>query len=197
VKMTLALRKWWHVDVVGAAVLAALAMIVYVCGYYPLMQSHEEYLAKRRELAAQREQSARLESTLLSLQKRLNAARDMLQVGNLGLKPASSLNSQLTQISALAARSGLAIADVRTDTVVLEKQCEVFPIVLAGNGTCRACTLVLSELKTQFPDTTVQSLDLVAGAGDATGMGKFSFRLRWHAAAKPTLAVKPDTPQRG
>jgi len=197
VRIDLAFKKWWHLDAVGAAVLAALAMIVYVCGYYPLMSSHDEYLAKEGELAAQQDQAARLESTLLSLQHRLSATRETLATSNLSLKPGSNLNSQLTQISALAVRNGLTVADVRTDPSFSEQHCEVFPISLAGTGTYRACTIFLGELKKAFPDTAVQSLELAAQPGDRLGVGTFSFRLWWHAAAKSARAAKQDTPQRG
>ena len=189
-KPNLTLWKWWRVDAVGAGILLALSLAVYVCGYYPLMSSHSEYEDKQAALATQREHSARLESTLLALQKRLATVSQSLTSGSLNLKPAASLNNQLTQISALATASGLAIDDVRTEQAVTETHSDAYPVTLAGKGTYRACTVFLSRLRKAFPDTTVVSLELAGNPGDTAGNGKFNFRLRWHAAPKPVLAVK-------
>jgi len=195
VKVNLTHWKWWRVDAPGAAVLVVLAVIVYACGYHPLMRSHREYLTRQGELAAQHEHAARLEGTLVALQKRLGAARETAEAGSLNLKPSSSLNSQLTQISALAAQSGLVLADVRTGPVAPQQHCEAFPVSLAGAGTYRACTVFLAELKRAFPDTTVQSVDLAASGIDRSGMGKFALGLRWHAAK--ACAARQDAAARG
>jgi len=189
VKPNLTLGRWWRVDAVGAAVLLALAAAVYLCGYYPLMRSHREYRDKQAALSAQQEHSARLESTLLALQKRLAGVSRTLAASNLNLKPAANLNNQLTQISSLAAECGLAIGDVRTDQAVAETHSDAFPVRLAGKGAYRACTVFLSRLREAFPDTTVLAVDLTSDAGDVSGAGKFDFRLRWHAAPKPVVVA--------
>jgi Tfp pilus assembly protein PilO len=189
VKANLTLKKWWRVDAVGVGVLVALTAVVYVCGYYPLMRSHQEYQDKRAALVAQREQSARLETTLQGLQKRLAAVTQSLSSSSLSLKPAANLNNQLAQISALATGCGLAIDDVRTEPAVAETHSDAFPVTLAGDGTYRACTVFLSRMRATFQDTTVVSLDLTGNGGDPSGIGKFNFRLRWHAAPKP-VSVK-------
>jgi Tfp pilus assembly protein PilO len=188
VKSTLTLWKWWRVDAVGLGIIAALTLVIYVCGFRPLMSNHKEYEDKRAALAAQREHSARLESTLLALQKRLAIVSQSLTSSSLTLKPAANLNNQLTQISSLAAESGLAIDDVRTDQAVAEAHSDAFPVMLAGKGTYRACTVFLNRLRKTFPDTTILALDLAGNAGDTSGSGKFDFRLRWHAAPKPIVA---------
>jgi Tfp pilus assembly protein PilO len=188
VKPNLTLWKWWRVDAVGAGILFALSLVIYVCGFYPLMSSHKEYEDKRTALASQREHSARLESTLLALQKRLAIVSQSLTSSSLSLKPAANLNNQLTQISALATASGLAIDDVRTEQAVAETHSDAFPVMLAGKGTYRAGTVFLNRLRKTFPDTTLVSLELTGNAGDTVGNGKFNFRLRWHAAPKPILA---------
>jgi Tfp pilus assembly protein PilO len=190
VKSNLTLWRWWRLDAIGAGILIALSLVIYVCGFYPLMSSHKDYEEKQAALKAQREHSARLESTLQALQKRLAVVSQSLASCSLNLKPAANLNNQLSQISALASASGLAIDDVRTDQAVAESHSDAYPVTLAGKGTYRACTVFLNRLRKAFPDTTVLSLELTGNAGDADGNGKFNFRLRWHAAPKPIMAAK-------
>jgi len=185
VKPNLTLWRWWQVDAVGAGILLVFAAVIYVCGYYPLMRSHREYQEKQAALSAQQEHSARLESALLALQKRLASVSRTLATSSLNLKPAANLNNQLTQISSLAAESGLTLGDVHTDQAVAESHSDAFPVRLAGKGTYRACTVFLSRLRKTFPDTTIVAVDLSGDAGDTSGTGKFDYRLRWHAAPKP------------
>ena len=177
-------------DAVGLGILVALAAVVYVCGVYPLMRTQAEYQDKVAALAAQREQSARLEAALLALQRRLAIVSQSLASSSLSLKPAANLNNQLAQISSLATESGLGIDDVRTDQAVAEAHSDAFPVMLAGKGTYRACTVFLNRLRKTFPDTTILALDLTGNAGDMAGAGKFNFRLRWHAAPKPVAPPK-------
>jgi Tfp pilus assembly protein PilO len=173
------------VDAVGVGILLVFAAVIYVCGYYPLMRSHREYQEKQAALSAQQEHSARLESALLALQKRLATVSRTLATSSLNLKPAANLNNQLAQISSLAAESGLTLGDVRTDQPVAESHSDAFPVRLAGKGTYRACTVFLSCLRKTFPDTTIVAVDLSGDADDTSGTGKFDYRLRWHAAPKP------------
>ena len=68
-KPNLTLWKWWKVDAVGAGILFALSLVIYVCGVYPLMSSHKEYEDKCAALASQREHSARFENLPNRLRK--------------------------------------------------------------------------------------------------------------------------------
>lgn len=179
-----------RLDAAGLGVLVVLTLFAYVGGYLPLAESRQGFLAGQAELAKQRDQADRLEATLIARQKRWDQGSKSLAEGAIQLKPDTSLNQQLTLISGLALENGLRIDDVRIGNAVAETHCEVIPVVLAGTGTYRACTVFLHRLRETLPDTNVASFALTAEAGKASGAAKFRFSLRWHAAPKLETALK-------
>ena len=63
-KRFLAAWRWWRIDLAGAAALAALTAAVGLGGVLPLLADHQECLALQEELAAQRDQAAKLDVTM-------------------------------------------------------------------------------------------------------------------------------------
>jgi len=180
--------RWWRIDLVGAAVMVALALVVGLGGFWPLVRDHREQARDQAEMIAQREQAARLEAGLVMLRTRVDAVHDALEREALHLRPASALNRHLTDISSLAVESGLRIDDIRPDSIVSGTQYETVPIVMAGGGSYRTCTAFLGRMRTAMPDTSISALELSANPADAGTSGKFRFELSWYAAPKGAAA---------
>lgn len=188
---TLANLQRWHLDAAGAAALVVLTAAAWFLGADPLRCSHEAWQDEKADLATQQEQAAKLDASLVALQRRLEDARKARANGGLQLRSAASVNSQLMQISALATDCGLTIDDVRADRPQPGPYFDTIPIDLAGAGTYRACTVFLSRLGQKFADTTVLSLRLSADTGNPSATGKFAFRIQWHAApTQPAVAAR-------
>jgi|WetSurMetagenome_2_1015567.scaffolds.fasta_scaffold135875_3 hypothetical protein len=191
--MTRILAAWrfWRIDLAGAGALAALTAVVALGGVLPLAAQHREYLALQDELAAQRDQAAKLDVTMEAVRLKLETSRRAVTHSPMHLEPASIINRRLTEVSALAGETGLVIDDIRPDRPMPGTHCETIPISVAGSGTYRTCTLFLSRLRQTMPDTSVSVVELAASSLDATGASKFRLDLRWHAAPRSAADVRP------
>jgi Tfp pilus assembly protein PilO len=176
---------WWRMDAVGAAACIGLTLAVVLGGFFPLARSHAEDVMLREELEGQRDKAAKMDAALAAVRLKLSAAQKTVETCPLHLESASSINRRLTDVSALAAASGLVIDDIRPERAVPGTYSETIPISVAGSGSYRTCTLFLNRLRRQMPDTGIASVELAAVALDATGSGKFRVDLEWHAAPKP------------
>jgi hypothetical protein len=181
-KLDPATWKWWRLDAAGTGVLALVTLLACFGGIEPLRSSYEGYLATKAELESQRDQAARLSASMAALRRRLAVVNQTIAGGALKLKPAMQVNTQLMQLSAVAVESGLVIDDIRAGLPVPGPYYDTVPIELAGSGTYRQCTMLLSLLRQGHPDTSVSAFTMSANTANPAAPGKFRFSLRWYAA---------------
>jgi Tfp pilus assembly protein PilO len=189
--MRTALKGWacWHLDAVGAVICVVATLAVYLGGAKPLMRNHEHLVAQQEQLRTQQRHVARLEDALTALREHLQTVRRALDDSTLRLKPLSSLNQHVAEISALATRNDLRIDDIQTGVAQTGTHYEAVPVHLAGSGTYRTCTTFLNRLRQTLPDTSVSSFSLTTTAGGSAGLGMFRIDLQWHAKLSPTAGA--------
>jgi Tfp pilus assembly protein PilO len=182
--------RWWRIDLIGAAVCAAMTLAVCLGGIVPLAGSHEEVLKMQAETVAQQSQAARLDATLTATREKLRQAQKKLDESPLRLETSTNVFRRLSDVSALASDSGLSLDDIRPGPAAVGTYCDTVPIAMAGNGTYRACAAFLARLCRVMPDTGVSSLEVAAVGVDPSGSGKFHFDLEWHVAPRSAGTAK-------
>ena len=182
--------RHWQIDVVGAAVCAALGVVAWVGAVAPVRAYVGEVAAARSALAQRQERAATLTAGARTLRDQVAVTRQALAQRPLQLQPAEQVNRRLAELSALAAKNAIEIADVRPGRVVPDTRYHIVPIELSGAGGFRACALFLGELRRTFPDVAVTSFDIIGTPGlRATA----SLRLRLSWFTRPTGGAIANT----
>jgi len=178
------IRAGRHLDLIGGAVCAALTLGVYLVGVVPLLDARAAYEADEKAFVAEQAKANQMETTLRTLQTRLETARQRSAESHVHLRPLSTAPLHVAQISQLAEACGLQVDDMQTGTPSPGAFAIAVPVHLTGTGTYTACTLFLSRLREALPETRVEAFALTGSGNDATGAASFRMDLAWHARLK-------------
>lgn len=189
----------WKIDSIGALVLIGLSAVAYFAGVNPLLQRHAMVQNQRIELAAARDKSGETQQMLSVLNRQLGVARKSLAASPLCLQPVAGLNQRLALVTDLATRGGAGLDDLQPGKSTAGAQYDVLPIHVAGTGTFPAFAGLLHQLRQDFPDTALGSLEISGNPQDEAGAAKFSVELLWYTepskpAGKPRVKAD-DAPQ--
>ena len=172
--------KGWREDTAGAAVCLAMGLGVFLWGVCPVTRRHDEIDIQRAQLTAQQARAARSRHELASMKDCLEGARLLLTKQSVRLRGAAGLNRRVSELSDLAAASGLTVDEVFPGRAEQARYHAMIPIRLTGTGGYRACAVFLHNLRERFPDTHLRSLDLTGNPAKGTGRVGFRLDLLWH-----------------
>ena len=180
----------WKIDVGGLAVCVALTLATVFSGLRPVVAERRENALRRAALDEQMRRATEADEVLVALQARLETARIELASDSLRLKPVSSVNTTLAEISALAGDCGLKLNEIQPGRAVQGLHYQALPIQLAGTCTYRNGTLFLHRLRESAADVGVSGLELTGNPADPAGAGAFHLGLQWFAAPSADTATR-------
>lgn len=174
-----------QIDLSGLAVcLAAGAMFVALCAM-PLVQRSDAFARSQAQLDRKRQQASEMSRNVTLLKGRLAGMRKELAEKPFQLQTTYHLNERLSQLTQAASRAGLTIDQVKPQEPVNNPRFETVPIRLIGSGAYPVCTQFLHSLLKQFPDTSIESLQIAGDPTKPQSPASFQVSLLWYAAVKP------------
>jgi Tfp pilus assembly protein PilO len=174
--------KWLTIDASAVGACVAVALLVYLLGFMPLMSQREAIGVQRQELAETCEKAERLQGTSRVLRARLATAQAQLATKHLELQSVRQLNQRLSELADFSQKSGLDMQDVRPGTMVRLARYAQMPIHISGNGSYPNCTAFFHDLHQRFGDMAVSSFDLRNG-NTPSAPATFSVDIVWFVTA--------------
>ncbi len=179
-------KERMRIDLAGLAVLAALTAGAYFGGLEPLLSRQAEAELQKATLKQQREETARLASSLTIMRGQLVKVRQAVAASSIRLHSGSHLNQHLADVSQVAVGCRLRVDEIKPGGVITSPRYEQVPIQFSGSGTYASCTEFLQKLHVTFPDTGVTSLEIRGRPDDPQHRATFRFGLVWYASPSPS-----------
>lgn len=170
-------------QVIGYTTAACLGISVagYFLGIAPAIANVSERQAEMEELANRRQQVASGKTDLANTRRRLDEAKRDVAELPLRLEPASAVNTRLNRVAEAAAAAGVNLNEMQPQPAVDSQHYQTVPIRVTGSGTYSACAAFLHAMRTQFPDTAVQGIDMQnSSPGKDGNIANFRLDLEWH-----------------
>jgi len=183
-----------HVHGIAAALCAVALAAAWFGSIGPAIASRAAAQAQRAAIAAQDEQADQLRNRVVVLERRLGQVIQEERASPLRLEPISRINRRLSEVSELAAASGLDLSQVKPGQVVRTSRFEVVPIELAGRGSYRACATFLHGAHEAFPDMGVAKVQIDRRLNSAESDADFAFTLAWYAAPSGRAGQSASVP---
>jgi len=174
-----------QIDLAGAGVCVATGLLFCVVGVLPLLRRSDYFARQQTRLEGQRRQAAQLARDVAVLKSRLAGIRKELADNPVQLQTAYHLNRRIAELADLAGQAGLVINRVQPGEPTSSPRFETVPIRLAGNGSYPVCAEFLRRLGRRFPDTAVDSFQVVGNPRKPGEPATFDVSLLWYAAARP------------
>lgn len=178
--------RWWRVDAVGVGICVVLAGIVYYAGIDPLQRARAKQESLEASLLNRQQEADAKEQMLRDLRGQIEQIGREIADSPVKLMPWSQINERLAMLTDLAAVNDLRIDESKPGRVIPGARFDMVPIMLAGSGRYRDCTLFIHRLTDRMPDTGVISFALEAGSrspDDSDDVeARFEFNLVWYAA---------------
>jgi hypothetical protein len=169
-----------HVHVIGGAAMLLLTAAAHFAVVKPwLDQRHAEDRLQTR-LIEQRERTQRLERSRKQLGDQLRISESQLKASPVTLTATTDLNRKLEQLSALAESAGMRLDGLDPGPVQSGTSLSTQTIQIRGKADFRGCYALLSQLRKQSPDVSVQTFLLKSLAGEE-GLLSVEMELLWHA----------------
>jgi Tfp pilus assembly protein PilO len=170
--------RWWSVDLAGLACCAVLAGAGYMIAVVPVVRSREAVASLRSSIGGVEANGEQLLQITRTLDLELARVQSRLRSSSLELEPAERVNRRVNELTRLASESGLTLDEVLPRAPEEGSMFRTVPIHISGAGSFPDCARFVHSLRSELPDTTVESLRLVGGAETGT----FEFDLVWYAA---------------
>ncbi|TSA40289.1 hypothetical protein D4Q85_00015 [bacterium] len=146
------------------------------------LATNRAFLAQAQDDAARAGVAAKTaEDAALSLAAQL--AKDTFT-----LRPASALNSVITDITTAAESGLLTISEITPAAEVPGPTYVKYPIRIKGNTTYPAVTRLIGILHTRFPDLALVGFSLRADAAHAKSPAAVVLDFEWYAVRNDTIA---------
>jgi Tfp pilus assembly protein PilO len=186
-----------HVHLIGGSVCAVLAALAWFTCLGPVLAARSEARAQRIAIAQQQREADELGNQVVQVERLISRARYEEQQSPLRLEAVERINRRLSEVSELAADTGLDVSVIQPGQVRSQPRFEIVPIRLEGSGTFRKTALFLHAVHATFPDMGVAAVQVTGRPNDAAGVADFALTLVWYAApgrAQPrTAEVAPAT----
>jgi Tfp pilus assembly protein PilO len=169
----------WQIYAAGIAACAALVGGLWSAVVQPVVEQRQHIADLRQELNKRRQNSQSLTRALAADRVSLASLHENFEHSPLHLEPATRVNQRLAAINELATQAGLTFSDLHPGSAGDAPHYRMLPIHVAGTGTYPACAEFLHNLRNEFPDTGVATLDATAGAAQSANV-TFQFDLVWY-----------------
>ncbi len=175
--------KFSTVDAGGLGLCVVGLLLLFFAGIRPNIHLKQAAAVQITQMQAQREEVAQLQAQSAELSKKLDETRKALSDTVLQLMPASKVNRHISKLTDLATDSKLRIDDIEPSKPIKGPLCDTVPLVLGGRGRFSDCTAFLSRINEQFPDVSVESLELIGTPANLTTTTvEFRLNLLWYAS---------------
>lgn len=169
------------IDWLGAAMVGVVAGLLYIAGVRPLQTAYADTVKLKAELwlannklSERRLSEGKAAATAQQLSERLESLA--IELSNI-----DQMNTRLAELTRLAEESGLAIEAVRPGVQTSDTRYRAVMLTLIGRVAYADAGTFLDRLRTEFPDTGLQSI-----AFDRLPEGETQGRLQlvmvWYAA---------------
>lgn len=185
-----------QIHLLGVAALSLVGTAGYYLAIEPALDERDAAMRHSADLASADRDAVVAEANIRAQRRELQHRKARLESLAIRLEPVSRTNDRMVRLTQLAETSGLSVSSIQPDTPRAEAKHTLVPIRLAGRGDFRAMQKFLGALKSQFPDTRIDTLQIDAGIvpGDAASenRGPFALDCTWYAASS-TFDASPRT----
>lgn len=166
---------------IALAICGAVSGAGYYIGISPALAGLVERRAQEQELADRRQRVTQLATELGDTRRKLAVARKNLADLPLRLEPSSAVNRRINLLAGVAGDAHVTLNEIQPQSAIDGIHYQTVPIRVAGSGEFPACAAFLHMLRTQFPDTTVKSFEILNGnPGRSGNTASFRIELAWH-----------------
>jgi len=171
-----------HVHLIGGSVCAVLAAVAWFTCLGPVLAARSEARAQRVAIAQQQREAEELRNKVVTARRLISRARYEEQQSPLRLETVERTNLRLSEVSELAAKTGLDVSVIQPGQVRSQPRFEIVPIRLEGTGSFRKTAMFLHAVHQTFPDMGVGAVEVRHRPSDTGGLADFALRLVWYAA---------------
>jgi hypothetical protein len=178
------LDRAWKVDAAGILLLGVLTLGGYLAGVGPFLGARVDKARHDVAMADAVRSRDDARASCARSGKLLAEKREQTNSEVVSLHPVAQRHVQLGAIAQLAQSTRIMVDQVTpADAMPIEGIPSVVrvPITLTGKGSYAQVSLFLSELHSQFRDTSVASVQLRAEPGSKGSVALFSVVLHWYA----------------
>lgn len=181
--------------VTAAVVCAVLTLATWAVGIAPAIREHRAGVARVAELSRQRHKAATVRAALSAAHREIDQIEAATHKSRPSLDPATLVNTHMARITAAANECGLSVDELQPGKAADTPYYKVIELRIAGNGTYPQVTRFLHRVHEDFADTSVRSIEVTAGSGNALAApASFRLGLIWFAAPAAADPVQPAVP---
>ncbi len=175
------MKSFKSIDGIGVAMIGAVVGLLYLAGVKPLQETYADTVKLKAELwiansdlSGRQISEGKATSTAAELSNRL----DQLAIQ---LSSIEEMNTRLSDLTHLTEQSGMTIEAIRPGEQVNQERYRAVLITLIGRTGYEGAVTFLDDLRKQFPDTGLQSVQFIRIAGEDS-IGRLQIEMVWYAA---------------
>ncbi|MBX3358937.1 MAG: type 4a pilus biogenesis protein PilO [Phycisphaeraceae bacterium] len=169
------------VTAAAIATLAAATAVAYFAGLAPILRSKSTYSAAQSALAEAQSQIGSLGSMIGTQQSEEARLQADLDASPVRLHPAGRINECMSQLTALAAETGIVIESLQQSPPTYKERFGTVPIRLQARGTYSQCTYFIRKITARH-DLGTSAIDLSGNGSDANNSPLIVLDLLWYVA---------------
>ncbi|MFC1635702.1 hypothetical protein ACFL5Z_12750 [Planctomycetota bacterium] len=181
-------RALRQIDAIGAAICLVTSGAVYFAVLNPISKQRSFLAGQRDELAARRDESSRLSTSMLGLNNQLAEVQGELGNNAIRLESSDRINQRLAALTALFTDCSLAVDDIQAGKISAGPMWDLVPFNISGRGKYTQCIAFLHKLRRTFADMSVARFRLEGNPAKFDESGRFRFQLIWHTMPKAQMA---------
>lgn len=176
------LRRASVVHTGGLLAVGAIIAAGYFFGVEPVETIRVKQQSLRTALKARSNEESELRRRHRDAEAALRDAQDTLQTRGVELRPASQLNAQIREISALATEMNVDVDSLNASPPAPETQFTRVPVRLSGRASAQDVAAFMRAIRERFADVAVRTFELRADLSPEGGESSVQMEIEWYAA---------------
>ena len=179
-----------QVHLLGVAGMAVLGAAGYFVAIEPVLNQNAAHMRRESETRGADRDAIVAEANVRADRRKAELLEQRLSRLDIKLESPSRTNDRIVRVSKLAERSKLHIVTLEPGTPVSRSKHTLVPIRFAGSCTFADMNAFLSALRSEFPDTRVDTLDIRSSAETS----QFVLTCTWFAAPVGGADARAEAP---
>jgi Tfp pilus assembly protein PilO len=166
------------------------AALLYFVGIEPMRAEYDTYEHRLEQVQQQRAESADLQARKRQLTESLAEVEQRLADCPLRLESFGQINFRVARINQMACDGGLLVEEVELGAAGDSDRYRTVPIRVSGRGSFDKLVRVLRDLREQFADTAIASIEIRGDGGRTDLQPTFEIQLVWYASPKGSAGLE-------